>query len=78
MMRAKPTRLWLRPAEGNRRAAVWIIKGPGVRISTGCVEADRAGAARKLAEHLAVNPFKRSGQLKRSLKRRYPTMAMNA
>jgi hypothetical protein len=55
MMRAKPTRLWLRPAEGNRRAAVWIIKGPGVRISTGCIEADRAGAERKLAEHIAVN-----------------------
>jgi integrase len=52
---AKPARLWLKPAT-NRGAAIWHIKcADGNRISTGCGEADLAGAERKLAEHIAAS-----------------------
>ncbi|GGH27803.1 hypothetical protein GCM10007036_36580 [Alsobacter metallidurans] len=52
MPRAKqPARLWLRPASKDR-AAVWIIRDNGRMHSTGCSEAARAEAEKKLAGYI--------------------------
>lgn len=50
---AKPARLWLRPAEGDR-GAVWCIVDQGRRISTNCGEGAREAAERALAEYIAA------------------------
>ena len=57
--RRQGPRLWLKPAEKpsktrTGKAAVWVIKDDGgVRIVTGCAQADRAGAEVKLSEYIA-------------------------
>lgn len=50
---ALPARLWLRPAAEDR-AATWIIIDRGRQVSTGCGEAAREAAERKLLEHLGA------------------------
>lgn len=58
--RRQGPRLWLKPAEKpsktrTGKAAVWVIKDDGgVRIVTGCAQADRAGAEVQLAEYIAA------------------------
>jgi integrase len=48
---SKGARLWLKPA-GQDRAAVWVIKDGGHRLSTGCSPDDREEAERALAEYI--------------------------
>lgn len=58
--RRQGPRLWLKPAEKpsktrTGKAAVWVIKDDGgVRIVTGCAQADRAGAEVRLSEYIAA------------------------
>lgn len=48
---AKPARLWLRPARGDRDA-IYVILDRGKEISTGCGAGDIEGAQRALAKHI--------------------------
>lgn len=50
---ALPARLWLRPASCDR-AATWVILDRGRQIGTGCGEAARREAEKKLLDHLGA------------------------
>lgn len=50
---ALPARLWLRPAAGDR-GATWVTLDRGRQIGTGCGEAAREAAERKLLDHLGA------------------------
>jgi integrase len=52
-MRAKGTRLWLRP-EYEKTSSVWVIRDGTRQISTGCAPNDREEAERKLGEYIAA------------------------
>jgi integrase len=61
--RAKGPRLYLYQRRG--REAVWVIRGLGAEVSTGCSEGDREGAERELARCISekYEPPKVNGQL---------------
>ena len=55
---AKNARLWLEPEERDQegrlaRRATWVIRDGSRKSRTGCAPADREGAERALAEHIA-------------------------
>src|SRR5437763_4543890 len=55
---AKNARLWLEPEERDQegrlaRRATWVIRDGSSKSRTGCAPADREGAERALAEHIA-------------------------